>query len=235
MKVVSERDAILLPRLAWPVGDFYVPGFASDDRTGLVPGAPDTHRRFFLVRAAELEPELFSTLRNVSPDDEHALSAWGERWNLTDRWCFSLAKDTRRWWTNHPDTQGWEFQRQGIAAGYFPFRIEPLQLGPFYYDPTWRRRKTFKQDILKEINQAIDAYCDGVEVAALSAGLKRAPRHRDRGHFDWLARYQIKGESFASIAKQPSYKFKGGRQTVRKAITELAKYLELTLRPSTSA
>jgi hypothetical protein len=47
-------------------------------------------------------------------------------------------------------------------------------------------------------------------------------------------RYQIKSESFVSIAHNASYKFMGGRQTVRKAVVELAKYLELTLRPSTS-
>jgi hypothetical protein len=53
-------------------------------------------------------------------------------------------------------------------------------------------------------------------------------------HFDWIVRYQIKSESFASIAQNASYKFMGGRQTVRKAVVELAEYLALTLRPSTS-
>ena len=85
-----------------------------------------------------------------------------------------------------------------------------------------------------EIRQVLKDYCDRIESSAVTAGLKRAPRRRELEHFDWIVRYQIKGETFASIARNASYKFMGGRQTVRKAVVELAEYLELTLRPSTS-
>jgi len=84
-------------------------GFASDGRTGWVPGAPDTHRRHFLARASTLEPELLATLRNVAVKDKRALSAWAKRWHLTDRWCVLLARDTVRWWTSNPGAEGWEF------------------------------------------------------------------------------------------------------------------------------
>lgn len=235
MKPAAREVTVTSPGLAWPVGDFYVPGFAFDGRTGLVPGAPDTHRRLFLAQAAELQPKLLETLRELSVDDERALSAWAERWHLTDRWCKLLAHDTLRWWVAHPEARGWEFESTAIFAGFFPFKIEPLKLGPFYHDPTWRRRRDFKKEVLRQINQALDAYCNRIEAAALAAGLKRAPRRRDVGHFYWLVRYQIKGESFASIARHSSYKFNGGRQTIRKAVVELARYIELTLRPSTSA
>ena len=40
MKLAAKEGTVASPGLAWPVGDFYVPGFASDGRTGLVPGAP---------------------------------------------------------------------------------------------------------------------------------------------------------------------------------------------------
>ena len=220
--------------LAWSEGDFYVPGFARDFRTGLVPGAPDTHRRCFLERAAIVEPQLFETLRVVSPDDEQALASWGRGWNLTDHWCLVLARDTVRWWASHPDARGWEFSAKGIFVGMFPFSIQALKLGKFYYDPTWRRRGDFKKYVHGEVAQAVESYCDRVEAEAIAAGLKRSPRRREIEHFDWLARYQVKRESFASIARSSSYKFKGGRQTVRKAIVELAEYLSLRLRPSTS-
>ncbi len=200
---------------------------------GLVPGPPDVQRRRFLERAAIVEPQLLTTLRSVTPDDADGLLARSKRWNLTDRWCLLLAGDTSRWYAKHPDAQGWEFQGQGIFAGSFPFKIKPLRPGPFYHDPTWQRRRDFKLDVLKELEHAIDEYCDQIEAAALAAGLKRAPRKRGVEHFDWLARYQVKGESFASIAETAPQKFAGGRQTVRKAIIELWKYLELTLRPST--
>jgi hypothetical protein len=88
--------------------------------------------------------------------------------------------------------------------------------------------------VLNSVAEALEHYCDRVEADALAAGLKRSPKKREIEHFDWLARYQIKGESFASVAQNASYRFKGGRQTVRKAVAELAEYLSLRLRPSTS-
>jgi hypothetical protein len=215
-------------------GDYYVPGFARDFRTGLVPGAPDTHRRRFLERAAIIEPQLLETLRAVAANDERELASWARRWRLTDPWCVVLARDTIRWWASQPDSRGWEFQTQGISIGSFPFPIQPLTLDEFYYDPTYRRRGDFKRYVLDKVDEALKHYCDQVETDALAAGLIRSPKKRDIEHFDWLARYQVRGESFASIAQTASYKFRGGRQTVRKAVVELAEYLSLKLRPSTS-
>ena len=208
--------------LAQSEGDFYVPGFSRDFRTGLVPGAPDTHRRRFLERAAIIEPQLLETLRAVAANDEQELASWAQRWRLTDQWCIVLARDTIHWWASQPDSRGWEFQATTIFVGNFPFPIQPLILDKFYYDPTWRRRGDFKRDVLDKVAEALNHYCHRVETDALAAGLKRSPKKREIEHFDWLARYQVKGESFASIAQNASYKFKGGRQTVRKAVVELA-------------
>jgi hypothetical protein len=233
VKHTDHVKAVKVAGLAWGNGDFFVPGFASHGRSGLVPGAPDLQRRRFLERAAIVEPQLLMTLRGVTPDDANGLLAWAKCWHLTDRWCLVLARDTARLYSTRPDAQGWEFRRQGIFVASFPFAIEPLQLEPFYHDPTWRSRRDFRRHVLEQVGHAVDGYCDRVEGAALAAGLKQAPRKRELEHFDWLVRYQVKGESFAYIAKTASYKI-GGRQTVRKAVTELAKYLDLTLRPSTS-
>jgi hypothetical protein len=186
VKPAAVEEGITLPGRAWPVGDFYVPGFASDDRTGLVPGAPDTHRRLFLACASTPEPELLATLRNVRINDKRALSAWAQRWHLTDVWCVLLARQTLRWWTNNPGAEGWEFERQGIFAGFFPFKIEPLCFGPFYHDPTWRRRMDFQKYVLGEVRQALNDYCNRVESSAVAAGLTRAPRKRGLEHFDWI-------------------------------------------------
>ncbi len=189
----------------------------------------------FLERAATLEPELLKTLRRVKANDANGLLAWAKRWNLTDPWCRALVRDTARWDATDRDARGWEFEVQGIFVGSFPFKTEPLLLpGPFYLDLTYLKRSDFKGLVLKKVAHAVDEYCDRTEAAARAAGLKRAPRKRGLEHFDWLARYQVKGESFVSIARNPGYKFKGGRQTVHKAITQLAKYLELTLRSSTN-
>jgi hypothetical protein len=233
-KTAIVKDGVYSPGLAGLVGDFYVPGFASDGRTGSVPGPPDTHRRFFLSRASTLEPELLATLRNVAVKDKRGLSAWAKRWHLTDQWCVLLARDTAHWWASDPSAEGWEFEHKSIFAGFFPFKIEPLRFREFYHDPTWRGRKDFERYVLEQVRQALRDYCDRVERSAVAAGLKRAPRRRELEHFDWIVRYQVKAESFASISRNASYKLTGGRQTVRKAIVELAEYLELTLRPSTS-
>ncbi len=231
----TEQDQVAKASgLVWGQGDFYVPEFASHGRSALVPGAPDIDRRRFLERAAFLEPQLLTTLRDVAADDADALLAWAKRWHLTDRWCLVLAHDTARRYAIVPNARGWEFQGQGIFVGSFPFAIEPLQLGPFYHDPTWRGRADFKAHVLAQATRAIDDYSNRIDTAAEAAGLKRAPRRREVEHFDWLARYQVKGESFASIANTASYKFQGGRQTVRKAIVALAEYLGLKLRPATS-
>lgn len=216
----------------WPSGEFYVPGFSSDERLALIPGAADTHRRLFLVRAAKLEPDLLTTLRAVD-DSESAMQAWAARWHLADLWCVLLAADTKRWWADHEGADGWGFENSIACAGHFPCRIEPLRFGPFYYDPTRLRCEDFQKHVLAEVRGALKQYCDRVAADAAMAGLKRTPRKREIEHFDWLVRYQIKGESFASIAKTSSYKFTGGRQTIRKAVVELAHYLALSLRPST--
>jgi hypothetical protein len=208
--------------LRWPVGAFYVPGFSSDRRIARVPGAADTHRRFFLVRAAKLEPDLLPTLRAIN-ESASAIKAWAARWHLTDRWCVLLAEDTKRWWSNNPGFGGWQFEHLSIAVGHFPFRIEPLRLKPFYYDPTWRRRRDFQQHVLEQVRGAVRHYCDRVESDALAAGLKRAPRKAEDQHFDWLVRYQIKGESFAAIARTAGYNFSGGRQTIQLCASSSAK------------
>jgi GNAT superfamily N-acetyltransferase len=216
-------------RVVPTAGDFYVPELASDGRTGWVPGTPDTHRRLFLERAATLEPDLLASLRRVTADDARALSSWAKRWHLTDPWCLALARDTARWYAAQPDAQGWEFEGKAIFAGMFPFAIEPLELRSVYYDPTWQRRGIFKRHVLEQVARDVDNHCDRIEAAALDAGLKRVSRKREVEHFDWLVRYQIKGDPYASIAQNASYKFKGGR----KAIVDLAEHLALTLRSST--
>jgi hypothetical protein len=116
MKQTTNEDTMQLPGLSRSVGDFYVPGFSSDGRTSLVPGAPDTHRRLFLIRASRLQPELLETLRTVPTEDKDALSVWAERWHLMDQWCKFLAYDTLRWWAANPEIKGWNFESTGIFA-----------------------------------------------------------------------------------------------------------------------
>lgn len=233
MGKAAKKNITAHSELGWPEGDYYVPGFSSDGHTSLVPGAADTHRRLFLIRAARLEPEIQESLRKI-PNDEAHLRAWAGFWHLNDRWCWRLARDALLSWRTDREVKGWPFEQTITTAAFYPFRIEPLTFEPFYYDPTWRRRGQFKRDTLQRVAESIEAYCDRVEAEAEAAGLKRAPRRIEPVHFDWLVRYQILSESCGAIAGRTTYRFKGGRQTVHKAVSELAKYLNLTLRASTS-
>jgi hypothetical protein len=228
----EQKKAALVPW--WGNGDFYMLARARDGRSAFVPGAADFHRQLFLTRAATIEPQLLESLRQVAVDDVFGLALWATRWNLTDRWCLALAHDTLRWYATQPEAGGWQFEGKGICAGFFPFPIKPLEIEPFYFDPTQRRRKAFKRYVLERVAREVDDYCDKIEAAALAAGLKRTPRKQAIEHFDWLARHQVKNESFAFIARNVPYKFTGGRQTIRKAVVQLADYLKLTLRTSTS-
>ena len=180
MSTTDQGKAIEPSGLEWANGDYYVPQLASHGRSGLVPGPPDVHRQLFLERAAQVEPQLLTTLRTVSPDDPNELLSWAKRWNLTDRWCRLLARDTARWYATERDCRGWEFQGQGIFVASFPYKTEPLLLpGPFYLDLTYRKRRDFKALVLKKVAHAVDEYCDRTEAAARAAGLKRAPRKRE--------------------------------------------------------
>jgi hypothetical protein len=228
----EQRETIEAPW--WGDGEFYAPGLARDGRTAFIPGASDFHRRFFLTRAAAIEPKLLSTLRKLAVDDAFGLALWATSWNLRDRWCVALARDTVHWYAQDADASGWEFEGIGTCAGWYPFFVKPLEIKPFRYDPTQCRRSAFKRWVLESVVRDVEKYCDQIETAATVAGLKRTPRKQAIEHFDWLARYQVRGESFASIAKTARYRFEGGRQTVRKPVVNLASYLELTLRASTS-
>jgi len=217
--------------LAWPEGDFYVPRFSADGRTALVPGAADTHRLLFLVHASALQPELLRTLRTTE-NKKTAVRAWAKRWHLNDEWCVLMALETRSWWSQRPEATGWYFKDCGIIAMFYPFAIKPIRFEEFLWDPTQRRRRVFERYVMKNVQTALKEYMDRVEADARAAGLKRVPRKTSVEHFQWLVRHQIMGESFAEIAQSASYQFNGGRQTIRKAVVELATYLSLTLRPS---
>jgi hypothetical protein len=231
-KVHFENSApIFTPE--WADADFFAPGFSANGCTSPIPGAVDGHRQLFLVRAARVEPDLLATLRQVPAESPEALQAWGKSWGLTDPWCLVLARVTSDWYRRDPSMPGWQFEGKETWAGSYGFKIEPLWVGPFRHHPTWFRRSVFKQWVLARVSQALDDYCDRIDAEASASGLKRMPRKKGIQHFDWLARYQVRRESFADIARNAPYRFAGGRQTVRKAVVELAKYLCLALRSST--
>ena len=109
----------------------------------------------------------------MSVDDEKALSSWAESWHLADPWCQLLAHDTLRWWAAHPEARGWEFESRGIFSGFSHSRLSRYSLDPSTTIQHGGAGATSGKDVLKQMCQALAAYCDQVEAAALAAGLKK--------------------------------------------------------------
>ena len=84
----------------------------------------------------------------------------------------------------------------------------------FSHDPTWRSRSAFKTDVLEHVRHALDDYCRPDRSRRLGCRFEtRTIASEKLSISTGSARYQVKGESFASIAKN-SYptSFGGGRQ-----------------------
>ena len=220
-------------------GEFYRPGKRPP---GVEPAGVRYYRMRFLERAAELYPELLEHLRMVSPDDEKALLEWGRASHLTDPWCLALARDRARRWQERPHEQGWTFPRVLVSISAVP--LGPLDsedelllrrtcnslLDDFFSNPISTAPADYKAALIRRIGHAVDDYCDRIveqiEGPALEAGFRRTPERREIQHIDWLVRHQIEGVSFASIL--PSKR--SARQTVHKAVKDLANYIGLTVR-----
>jgi hypothetical protein len=144
LKAVAVEDAVLSSGLAWPVGDFYVPGFSSDGRTGWVPGAPDTHRRLFLIRAAELQPELLPRCATCRSTTKRPCLR-GQRagtWPIHGASC----------WRTRPYVGGLLIPRLGAGN---------LRLGGFFRDSSHSRLSRYSLDPSTTIQHGGDGATSG--------------------------------------------------------------------------
>ncbi len=76
-------------------------------------------------------------------------------------------------------------------------------------------------------------FCDAVEGKAEAAGMKRTREKREHDHFFWLARHLVKDEKAGDIKRRGVKLQKTSVRTSNKAITALARELELPLRSET--
>lgn len=199
------------------------------------------HRRLdFLHSAAQVKPELLQSLREIGPDDDAALSAWAQKWNLTDPWCLALARLSLEYWKSNPKSTTWDFVKDGDEVLLFLYsRREPLphdapdiKIDRIRWNPTWITRAQFEEEWLEIMRMTLEPYCDQVEDLMNKAGYRQETRKRSPDHFKWLARYQCcTDETFDSIATSCAK----SRPTVTEGIKSAADSIELTLRPATKA
>lgn len=215
--------------------------------------ARERWRRLFLHLAGEIEPCLLPSLCGIEPDDKETLTAWATYWHLTDSWCLDAALAALKSWHKYPIDWGpgakleeWkprriEWKFSPAAGESVPFgaalEVDPDRLR-LWYDSTHYPRQFFMAAVLKEVARMVNAHCDRVEALMRQKGLRRAPSKRDFRHFWWLARFQVKGESFENIAgdsrsaDRADVTEKVTADAVEVAVRRTARLIGLTLRQS---
>ena len=92
--------------------------------------------------------------------------------------------------------------------------------------PWWDPTEESRLDARRRILAWVDWRLDQIEEAARAAGAVPPPVKRTGDdHFRWLARYHVKGESFAAIARDVNRT----RQTIAGAIHDTAALIGLSL------
>lgn len=155
-----------------------------------------------------------------------SLKEWASRWHLEDNWCLELALQTICMWDLNPSSRG-AFHSATGGKQLDTARLAP-DLGS--WNPTRESRAEFQANAKVQFELILDQYCDAVETQAIRAGLKRTREKRSFAHFYWLARFQVHGETPAHIWRFDPARHQGSRRAVEKAIKDLARLIELTLR-----
>jgi|GEM_PF-5891997 len=169
------------------------------------------------------------------------VKTWARAWHLNDRWCENIALQLLlhlryKVATEHPEVA----QADGITwtwTGPAPNAPERI-LSPafsFLILPGWDvlslTRADFEVEARAGFEKALKQYCECREAEARKRGLEKAPeKKRTLEHYNWLVRYQVKGESFATIFHTLPQGQKRTRRAVEKAIHVVAAEIELTLR-----
>ena len=179
-------------------------------------------RAAFLDAVARLEPRVVRDLDALPrPATEQALTAWADRWRLNAPWAVAVGRATviaRRAYlvpgATAPEAAWFDVDVLGGLAGWTP---PPLPT----FDPRRESRAAYLARIDTELGRR--------ERSARADGRRPAPV-RDPSQFDWLARYQVGGETYARIAATLPGRSVGGPDLVRKAIRRLARFIDLPLR-----
>lgn len=165
-----------------------------------------------VVASPALEPDR-SKAKAVCEAFKAAVGAWARAHNLDAPWMRDAAVWLLRWWHEFPH---WRGQVKSWLLPNLVFMVPETPDPPEYSPATMTR-----DDYLTLVH----GYMAEVEAAYRKGGWEEAPVKRNLEAFEWLARYQVKGESLRRIAGHED-----GKPTVQKAIRQVAELIGLTLR-----
>lgn len=188
---------------------------------------PQKAQALFLDALRRVVPEIVDEILDLADCDATAvrIDHWANKRGLTAAWLQRYIRTTIATVREAPETRAYVLQ-SFVGACW----REPQM--PALPPPTWNPFLETKARFLGRVN----AYVQAMEAAALQAGGKRVSPKRTRDgaadrHFEWLVRYQVRGETFARIARDlPTATRERPDSTVSKAVHQTATLLQITLR-----
>jgi hypothetical protein len=173
-------------------------------------------RTLFLLQIRNDLPHVLEELRALD-GSEHALLAWAAIWHLQNKWTIDVARRTLDEWRREP-----------ILAMHLRW-ADVIETGEAVPEPQAIRWEPTLQSE-QEFRSMVDEYIADVQGWALALGLTKPPQKpmltRDLAA---LVQYHVKGDDLDAVADE----FFGGadrQDAARKAVTSLAKLIDLTLR-----
>jgi hypothetical protein len=174
-----------------------------------------------------------------------SLVRWSNAWHLKPEWCLEFALRTMWEWNNFPPQREKLMWQQGGGGWVVPTREEERQFTFEHpgWEPTYDFRKSIKQEIQEAFNRQLEAYLDRIETLVKDRGFVKTKRKNEPEHFEWLACFQVKRMSYGEIKdsfKQQANQSKkvyvsDDTKVIRKAVGDLAKFIELPLREDGTA
>jgi hypothetical protein len=202
----------------------------------------------------ELRDRILPSFWQAGETLDATIEAWLERWRIQTPWSFEWAFALLGLWMgpgNRPPedvpprfcwpsfgstidgrTLAW---LRSAGLGRYVDSIPKdegreavrLDLPECRYDPFTETKADAVRRLTGELTEAVRAEVDRIARESLTEG--DAPtivKTTGREHFEWLARYQVKGDSYAGIAHEACR----SRQAVKLAIRETAELIGLVLR-----
>ena len=170
-------------------------------------------------------------LPKVEPDK---IKQWCSRWHLNVRWCEEFAEQrVLQLWLESRNSRysltALKERAQAQELATQPFQDLRLVIDCGFWPITQLTRKEFKGQCQRLFEEKFKEFCHAVEVKA-KAGMKRTREKREHDHFVWLARHLVKGEKAGDIKRFSANLEKTSVRAINKAITALARELELPIR-----
>jgi hypothetical protein len=238
------------------LGEFQYPGGLNVTRqeAGLDLAGPKKERvhkeALFLDAVFTVEPKalvsllaLKKNLTKLSLQDDlppllkKRIQGWCTRWHLNSRWCEEFAEHFLLQQLLKSQPGGKKYSEEELKLRFEaqeratqPYNEHRLKIDFGAWPITQWTRKRFLEECQRIFDRAANAFCDDVESMAEADGMERTHEKRELDHFLWLARNLVKGETADHIKRFSSKSEKLSLRAIRKAITTLARELDLSLR-----